>query len=318
VQSPLEDEIAAASADLLRAEADAARARKLVESLKKRADEAKGAEIRAPNEPQDAVAFIFGGLPITRQELGEFLIARHGGDGLEALVNRRIIEEACRRKGITVTPHELETAFNADPAALNMSPEKFAEQFLNPRHKTIYEWKEDVLRPRRLLTKLSADRVHVSEEDIRQAFEAAYGPKVECKMILWPKGVNHTQAIRDYLWNYLQDDKAFDRYAQQQATPTPAARAGRITIGRHTTNCDGLEDAAFRLEPGELSPWIDTPEGQALLKCIKRIPRDRSRRLDEVRELLTKQVRDQKLQQEIPKIFQELRAQARPRLILKP
>jgi hypothetical protein len=199
-----------------------------------------------------------------------------------------------------------------------MSPEKFAEQYLKPRHKTIYEWKEDVLRPRLLLTKLCGARAHVTEEDIRQAFEVAYGPKVECKMILWPKGVNHTEAIRDYLWNHLQEDKAFDRYAQQQATPTLAARAGRITISRHISNHDALVDTAFRLEPGELSPWIDTPEGQVLLKCIKRLPRDRSKRLDEVRELLTTQVRDQKLQQEIPKIFQELRAQAQPRLILKP
>src|SRR5262245_23828600 len=50
-----------------------------------------------PNGPgsdysRRVVAYIFGNRPITREELGEYLIERVGAERLEFLVNRRIIE----------------------------------------------------------------------------------------------------------------------------------------------------------------------------------------------------------------------------------
>src|SRR5262249_12320056 len=51
---------------------------------------------RPPATKQDsarqAVAVIFDDIPITRAELGEFLIARYGAQRVETLVNRRILE----------------------------------------------------------------------------------------------------------------------------------------------------------------------------------------------------------------------------------
>src|SRR5437870_4588563 len=52
------------------------------------------------------VAQIHGNIWITREDLGEFLIARHGYANLELLVNRRIIDHACQQKGVTVTDAE--------------------------------------------------------------------------------------------------------------------------------------------------------------------------------------------------------------------
>ena len=46
---------------------------------------------------QRVVAYIHGTVPVTREELGEYLIARYGHDRLEMFVNRRIIEIACSR-----------------------------------------------------------------------------------------------------------------------------------------------------------------------------------------------------------------------------
>jgi hypothetical protein len=62
---------------------------------------------------------------------------------------------------------------------------------------------------------------------------------------------------------------------------------------------------------------IDTPEGIAVLKCVKRIPADRSKKLAAERETLTREVLAKKIQVEIPKLFQELREQAQPRLLFR-
>src|SRR5262245_11729663 len=44
---------------------------------------------------REVIAYIYDVIPITRADLGEFLIARWGADRLEVLVNERIIEHAC-------------------------------------------------------------------------------------------------------------------------------------------------------------------------------------------------------------------------------
>ena len=50
------------------------------------------------NDPGQSriVAYIYETIPITREELGEYLIARFGTERLDLLVNKRIIEIECR------------------------------------------------------------------------------------------------------------------------------------------------------------------------------------------------------------------------------
>ena len=60
------------------------------------------------------VAFIHGNVPVYRDELGDYLIARGGMEKVELLVNRRVIEAATARLRITVTPDEIEAGLNDD------------------------------------------------------------------------------------------------------------------------------------------------------------------------------------------------------------
>src|SRR5438552_1643385 len=54
------------------------------------------------------VAYIYENTPISREELGEYLIARFGQERIEFLVNRRIVELDCQAKGVYVTDLEVE------------------------------------------------------------------------------------------------------------------------------------------------------------------------------------------------------------------
>ena len=115
-----------------------------------------------------------------------------------------------------------------------------------------------------------------------------------------------------------KSDEEFDRLARQQASPTLAASGGRIRpISRHSTANDELEKEAFSLQPGELSRLIGTPEGTVVLKCVRRIPPDKSKKLETERANLQKEIMDKKVQAEIPKVFAELREQAKPKLFLR-
>jgi hypothetical protein len=269
--------------------------------------------------PRQVVAYIYGSIPITREEFGEYLISRQGAERLELMVNHRIIDLACQKKGIVITEAEVDAALADDLKAMNvLSVKDFVNVVLKKYQKTLYEWKEDVIRPKLALAKLCRDQVKVSEEDLRNAFEAYHGEKVECQMIMWPAS-EKSRVLNEIYAKIRDSEKEFDMAAKGQASPALAGRAGRVDpFGRHTTGNDELENEAFKLQPGELSRVIDTPQGLVVLKCIKRIPAQTGVNLDAAeRAKLEKEIIDRKVAQiEIPKMFKQLRDQANPQIFL--
>jgi PPIC-type peptidyl-prolyl cis-trans isomerase-like protein len=280
-------------------------------------------EVPPPTPPETAgdyahrwVAVIHGNLGITREEFGEYLIARHA-EQLELLVNKRIIELACKEKGVEVTAGEVDAALAEDLKGMgNISLNDFVTQVLARYHKSLLEWKEDVIRPKLAMTKLCRGRVQVTDQDLHDAFDAYYGEKVDCRLVLFPKD-REKDAMLMYA-DLRKSDEDFNRIARSQASPSLASKGGEIQpIGHHTTGNDELEKEAFSLQPGEVSKLIGTPQGTVVLKCVKRIPPDAGKKLDKERAVLEKEIIDKKTQLEIPKLFKELQAQAKPRLFLK-
>ncbi len=266
---------------------------------------------------QRPVAFIRDNEIVTREQLGEYLIARFGAERLPLLINKILIEEACRAKGIEVTAAEVEASFAEDLANMgNISQADFVEKVLKQYKKSLYEWKEDVIRPKLLMGKLAHDRVQVTEDDIRAGFEAYHGEKIDCQLIYWPKA---EEKIAQMQYAAIRDsEKEFDAKAKMQANSVLAAHGGRLLqpIGRRTTGSDEVEREAFKLQPNEVSPLISTPDGVVVLKCLKRIPPDTTVSLETERPKLYKEVFEKKLAIEIRKAFAEIQQQAQVKKLL--
>ncbi|HEY1861477.1 MAG TPA: RNA polymerase sigma factor, partial [Gemmataceae bacterium] len=117
VQPPPDDKLRAAQMELEMAdidvkkiEADLKAAKFYLQITKKRVQELQKKQVaNPPADPKQPVAFIFD-MPITREQLADYLIAQYGADKLEQLVNKLIIERACREKGVIVTDDEIEAA----------------------------------------------------------------------------------------------------------------------------------------------------------------------------------------------------------------
>jgi hypothetical protein len=270
---------------------------------------------------RNVVAYIYGTVPITREELGEYLIARFGAERLETFVNKRIIEHHCQRQGITVTAQEVEADLAETLKSFGgagITREVFEKQVLKARGKTLYEWKEDVIRPKLLMSKLCRDRVRVEDMDLKRGYEAYHGEKVKVQMIVWPKNEKH---VADQMWGVIRKDaKAFDKAAREQADVTLARVGGMINpFGRHTTGSPKLEEMAFeKLDVGDVSPVMEAPQGgYVVIKLLERIPPEKSAKLEDVRAKLEKEIIEKKIQIEIPIVFEELKKQADPRLLLR-
>lgn len=261
------------------------------------------------------VAFIYDSVPITRQELGEYLINRMGAERLDALINRRIIEIECKKAGIEVTEAEIESALEEDLAGLNVDRKVFVDRVLKSYKKNLYEWKEDVLRPKLMLAKLVRSRVKVTEEDLQRAFDAYHGEKIDCRIIMWEKGFEKA-AMGEYA-KIRDSEEEFARAAKNQKSPSLAGAGGKIRpIARNTTGNEELEKAAFTLQPGEVSSLIGTPEGLVVIKCDARVPADTTANFEAMRPKLTKEVMEKKIQAEIPILFLEMRKRAAPNVTL--
>jgi hypothetical protein len=264
------------------------------------------------------VAYIHKNLPITREDLGEYLIARYGVEKVEALINRRIIDMACRSRGIQITDAEVKASLAEDLKGFgNISPTDFENKLLKPRNTNLYQWCEDVIRPKLAMTQYCRDRAKVTDWDITKAYENRYGPKVLCRMILIPKEQADKHMYE--LWDQVRkDDKAFDEKARTQAVAALAARGGEAPPICKYCGDDNVEKEAFNLKPGEVSGLITVPDGSVLiLKCVKHIDRDEKVKLETVRAALQKEIYDRKIMEEIPKVLQELRAKAEPQVFFK-
>lgn len=266
--------------------------------------------------PTQVVAYIHGSKPVTREELGEFLIARYGAEKVEFLVNRKIIDAACANHKVVITDADVDKDLTNQLAVLKCDKKHFEKEFLSKNGKSMFEWREDVLRPQLMLTKLCEGRVKVSDEDVKKGFEAYHGERLECRVILYPPD-QAKFALTEYA-KLRDSEEEFAKKAKNQPSPTLAAQGGKIDVfGRHTLGDEQLEREAFKLQPGEVSALLGTPQGQVILKCDKRIPADKNVKVEQVREALVKEITEKKVQQEMQVVFKNLRDAAKPQLILK-
>src|SRR5262249_13155505 len=120
-----------------------------------------------------------------RDELADHLFSQLRAEDLEKFLTRRILEHACRRKGITVTEEEVDAELKSQFRGLQ--PGQNFQQILRARKQTLRGWKEDVIRPELLLKKLARERAVPSDKDLKDAFAQRYGERIECQLLLWPE-----------------------------------------------------------------------------------------------------------------------------------
>jgi hypothetical protein len=265
------------------------------------------------------VAYI-GNHIVSREELGEYLIARFGAERLEFLVNRKIVEMECQKRGVFVTDAEVEERFRADLASFGtkvpLTETEFVKNVLGRFKKSLFEWKEDVIRPKIMMEKLVKSQVTVSDKEVMEGFEARYGPKVECRMIVMQAG--NTGNVQE-MWNEVRKGgpSVFLEKAKTQFIPGLANEAGKVAPIHMHFGDKKMEETAFRLKPNEISDPIQMPDGMyVILLCEKHIAADPTAKFEYVRTQIQKDVLDLKIAQKIPEVFKKLHDDASPRLVL--
>ncbi|MBA3313679.1 MAG: SurA N-terminal domain-containing protein [Planctomycetaceae bacterium] len=268
-----------------------------------------------------------GDAVITYDQVAEEAMARYGTEVLDQLINRTIIEIACRQRGIAVTEAEVEQEITTISQEYGLDRTAWMQMLQAERNVTPLQYKRDIIWPMLALKKLAGSEVKITDADVRKAFERDYGPKVKARMIMmdnprrleeiWRKA-NETCAVAKQ--NAAPEDaiiKAageFGRLAREHSIePTSKALDGVIPpIRRHTgPENENVENAAFNLHPGEISGIVQLPTPGApryvVLFCEGQTePVVQTEQISLVRDEIVAQLKKEKTQENVAKVFKKL------------
>jgi foldase protein PrsA len=241
--------------------------------------------------------------------VAEECMLRYGDDILENIINRTIIFQACQERSITVTKEEVDQEVMKIAQRFNLTPDNWYAMLNAERNLTPTQYRQDVIWPMLALKKIAGNKVDVTEADLQKAFESAYGERVLAKMIM----LDNSRLVNKVWSDAKKNPEEFEKLAQEYSVePNSKAMGGTIPpIRKHGGNVE-LEEQAFKLKPGEVSPVIQVGAGRVvILKCEGRTEPHVKAMTPEIRAELYNALVEEKTQEAVAKVFTQLKEVAR-------
>ncbi len=251
---------------------------------------------------------------ITIRELAEQCIARHGREVLDGTINRTLIELECKKQGITVSEEEIDREIQRMAAAgvkarSDGSPDVKAWLALMAKQGVTPDvYRHDAVWPTVAMKKLVADKVKVTEEDLKKGYEANYGERVRCLAIVL-NDARRAQQVFEMARKHNTPEYFGKLAAQYSVEPGSQALQGEVPPIRRNGGQPVLEKEAFQLQPGELSGVIQVEDKFIVLRCeghTEPVKVD----FAEVRDEIYRDIYEKKLQVAMTERFEEMREAA--------
>ena len=200
-------------------------------------------EVRVPTNTNDPIAVVNGEV-ITRQQLADECVARKGQEILETLIARRLIEQEIKKRGLTIGAAEIDAEIDSVAETIgHVSRENWLRTLDKERGISPATYARDIIYPALALRKLAEPRVQVTEQDLKDALEANYGPRIRCRLIMTDK-IHSANEI----WEELRRNPGgFEKIAKARSMDTSTRANGGLLpepIARHAYPRN-VSDAAY-------------------------------------------------------------------------
>ena len=263
---------------------------------------------------QPGVAALVNGMPVPLERVHDECLDRHGEEVLEILITRAIIEQALERQRQKVTQVEIDaeivraaesmgfrkTDGSADTAAWLARVTR--EEKISLRH-----YVDDVVWPTVALKKLIGP-VPVTREDLDKAFEATFGARAKCRVV-----VLDNQRRAQEVWRLARENPIAetigDLAERYSVDPTSRTLRGEVPPIQRYGGQPALERQAFSLKPGELSGVVQVADRFLVLFC-EGYTEPAKVSLDEARPELHADILEKKQRIEMARHFTHLRGGA--------
>jgi parvulin-like peptidyl-prolyl isomerase len=287
--------------------------------LQERAVKEKTVEIvwsdKAKHKQAPDVAAVVEGVRIGIDELAVECIARHGPETLDGMINRKILEQACRKQGVNVTEEDMQAEIaRAALAGVKPKPDgspdidAWLELVTVKQNIPLELYKHDVVWPTVALKKLVGEKIKITEEELRKGFEANFGPRVRCLAIVLDNLRRAQQVFQKARANNTSEYFG-DLAAQYSIEPGSRELHGEVPPIKRYGGQPRLEEEAFQLKPGELSGIIQVGDKFVILRCLghtKPVEVD----FAQVRDEIHRDLHEKKLRLAMAERFESLQASA--------
>lgn len=259
---------------------------------------AKPAPAPSAASNEEAIATV-GETTIPRDEFVELLIRSRGIAVMEQLVGLAAAEEFAKKRGVTLTDADVEFEYDlalrrlSDPLAFTTGDdfdrtdaERLLDSILTARFMSRPEFMLTVRRNAFLRKALAAETT-ITEQQLRDEFDLAYGDRVQVRHIQLG---NLTDAVR--ITERLAAGEDFADLAARYSTNVTTSRRGGLLDAfsiRDEHIPQAMRETAAKLAAGEVSDVVRVGEWYHLLKLEKNIPATQ-RSFESVRDALQKRI----------------------------
>jgi foldase protein PrsA len=273
-------------------------------------DETAG-KVTLSSHPKSESLGRVNGESISYDAVARECMARYGHEVLDNFINRMIIHQACREKGIEVTVGEVDAEVRKIADKFELDVDNWYRMLQADRNLSPTQYRNDIIWPMLALKKLAGTEVSITEADLKKAFIRDYGPRVKAKMIM----CNNFRRAQEVWEEVNKAPQEFGRLARKHSVdPNSKSLDGDIPPIRRYAGNENLEKTAFKLQEGEISGIVDMSDPQqkrfVILKCEGRtepIVTD----MAQVQEQLKTQLEDEKVQEAVANVFKKLKDEAR-------
>ena len=241
---------------------------------------------------------------------------------LETLINRELLYQESQNKGHIVQPAELDSEFEAIKA--RFADQQGFNQALTDMNISEADFKEQVKRGmsiQKLLEKEIYEKLVVTDEESRSFYDNNPNffekpEQVRASHILIKVAEDDDEetkaAARKKIEGVLEKVAAgedFERLARTYSEGPSRTQGGDLGYFDRRKMVKPFSDAAFRLQPGEVSPIVKTRFGYHIIKVVDRKPETKLA-YDDIKPRLVESLKKKKMQDAIGAYVNEVKSSA--------
>jgi parvulin-like peptidyl-prolyl isomerase len=263
----------------------------------------------AASKPATPIMAVVNGEQILRENLANECLRRYGQEVLENLINREIISQACQARNVVITEQDVDTEVRNVAERFGLTADRWLSVLQSERNVDPVQYRRDIIWPTLALRRLASTQVTVTDVEFRQAFESEYGPKIRARVI-----AVSSREKADRLRQMAQNDPdSFPQLAKEHSEDRATASVYGVIppIRKHVGDAE-IEQIAYSLKEGEISPVITVGNQYLILKCEQHIARTfvSAENMPAIEQQLREQVLEHKMRMESANLFQDLLSRA--------
>lgn len=256
---------------------------------------------------------VVNGEPISRDTLAQACLARFGKEVLESMVNKRLIEMECQRRGITITEEEIFAQLEKVAKGVGvegMSVQQYLQIVSEKRNISPQRIKDEIVWTDLAMRKLAEGTFTVTQQEVDQAVAREFGPRVQVRLIM----ENSQEQAQIILQAARKNPEQFGNLAKNYSRDT--ATAPYMGLSPQPFKQGDLEAAAeavlFSLEEGQISDVVELHGKYYIFQCQRKYPATtlNPEQLQIVQQRVKAALSTQKLDEQAPNMFRALQDQA--------